>query len=124
MAKYVELIGRTVGVVIDADTAMADWTPSMKGRLKKIIVVVGGIAATSLIENGYIKLSSSTFGGVDMYAPFNGGGIFTAVWERSGTNIQETECDLAIETKPIRVYYYHNVLPTTPEITVFGVVEA
>ena len=124
MAKFVDLIGRTVGVVFDAETAMADWTPPVAGRLVKIIVVVGGIAATTLIENGYIKLSSSTFGGVDQYAPFNGGGLFTAVWTRSGANIQVTECDLAIEAKPIRVYYYHNVLPVTPEITVFGEIEA
>lgn len=124
MAKFVELVGRTVGVVIDADTAMDDWTPSVAGRLKKIIIVVGGIAATTLIENGYIKLSSSTFGGVDLYCPFNGGGLFTAVWSRSGLNIQSTECDLKIETKPIKVFYYHNVAPTTPEITVFAEIEA
>ena len=121
---YVELIGRTVGVIIDADTAMADWTPQMAGRLKKVIVVVGGIAATSLIENGYIKLSSPSFGGVDMYAPFNGGGVFTAVWGRSGSNIQVTECDLKIERTPVHVFYYHNVVPTTPEITVFGEIES
>jgi hypothetical protein len=122
MAKFVELIGRTLGVVIDAETAMADWTPSIKGRLKKVIVVTGGIAATTLIENGYIKLSSSTFGGVDMFAPFDGGGLFTAPRQKTGLDV--TECDLAIEAKPIRVYYYHNVIPTTPEITVFGEIEA
>lgn len=122
MGKYVELIGRTVGVVIDADTAMLDWTPSVAGRLKKVIVILGGIAATSLIENGYIKLASSTFGGVDMYAPFNGLGLFTA--PRLSNGRQETECDLKVETKPIKVFYYHNVIPTTPEITVFGEIEA
>ena len=124
MAKYVELIGRTVGVVIDADTAMADWVPSVSGRLKKVSVIPGGIAATTLLENGYIKLTCSKFGGVDMYAPFNGGGVFTAP-RMAGTAIQETECDLAIEAGvPVRVFYYHNVAPTTPEITVFGTVEA
>ena len=125
MAKYTELIGRTVGIIIDADTAMADWTPSVNGRLKKVIVVAGGIAATTLLENGYIRLSCKEFGGVDMYAPFNGGGVFTAVWSRSGSNIQATECDLVIKAGvPVHVFYYHNVLPTTPEITVFGEIEA
>ena len=125
MARFVELIGRTTGVVIDADTAMADWVPSVSGRLKKVIVVVGGIAATTLIENGYIKLTCAVFGGVDMYAPFNGGGVFTAVWSRSGQNIQATECDLAVTAgKPVHVFYYHNVIPTTPEISVFGEIEA
>lgn len=122
MAKFTELIGRTVGVIIDADTAMADWTPSIKGRLKKVIVLAGGIAATTLIENGYIKLASSTFGGVDQYCPFDGHGLFTA--PRTGDPITETECDLAVDTKPIKIFYYHNVLPTTPEITVFGQIEA
>jgi hypothetical protein len=123
MAKFKDLVGRTVGVVFDAETPMADWTPQLAGRLKKVIIVVGGIAATSLVENGYIKLSSSDFGGIDMYAPFCGGGIFTAVWERSGSNIQVTECDLKISKTPIRVFYYHNVIPTTPEITIFAEIE-
>lgn len=123
MAKYTELIGRTVGVVIDADTAMADWTPSVNGRLKKVTVVTGGIAATSLIENGYIKLTCKEFGGVDMYAAFDGGGVFTAPRQKSG--FDETECDLSIKAGvPVHVFYYHNVIPTTPEITVFAEIEA
>ena len=126
MAKFVELIGRTVGVVIDADTAMADWVPSVNGRLKKVTVLTGGIAATTLIENGYIRLSCKEFGGVDMYAAFNGGGVFTAVWTRSGVNgMTSTECDLSIKAGvPVHLFYYHNVLPTTPEITVFAEIEA
>lgn len=125
MGKFVDLIGRTVGVIIDADTAMADYMPSVSGRIKKIRVIAGGIAATTLLENGYIKLACKTFGGVDMYVPFNGGGVFTAVWSRSGLNIQDTECDLAIVAGvPVHVFYYHNVLPTTPEITVFAEIEA
>lgn len=122
MAKYVELIGRTVGTTIDAETAMADWTPSVAGRLKKIGVLPGGIAATTLIENGYIKLSTSVFGGVDMLAPFDGGGVFTA--PRGQRDIQWTDCDLKVEKTPIKVFYYHNVAPTTPEITVFAEIEA
>ena len=123
MAKFVELIGRTVGVVIDADTAMADWVPSVSGRLKKVIVITGGIAATTLIENGYIKLTCAVFGGVDMYAPFDGGGLFTAPRQKTGLDV--TECDLAVSAgKPVHVFYYHNVIPTTPEITVFGEIEA
>ena len=122
MAKFTELVGRTVGVIIDAETAMTDWTPSIAGRLKKVIVIVGGIAATTLIENGYIKLASSTFGGVDMYAPFQGIGLATA--PRADKPPQVTECDLKLTTTPVKVYYYHNVLPTTPEITVFAEIEA
>ena len=123
MAKYVELVGRTVGVVIDAETAMADWNPTVSGRLKAVGVLTGGIAATSLIENGYIKLGCSQFGGVDMYAPFDGGGVFTA--PRLGKPIQWTDCDLKITAGvPVKVYYYNNVIPTTPELTVFAEIEA
>ena len=122
MGSYVELIGRTVGVTIDAETSMADWTPSIAGRLKKVIIIPGGIAATSLVENGYIKLSSSTFKGVDMYAPFQGIGLATA--PRNYVMPCITECDLEVDTKPVKVYYYHNVLPVTPEITVFAEIEA
>jgi len=124
VAKFVELIGRSTGVTIDAEVAMADWTPSVPGRLKKVMVLTGGIAATTLIENGYIKLQSSTFGGVDMYAPFDGGGLFTAPRQKGNWACQVTECDLKIEAKPIKLYYYHNVAPTTPEITVFAEIEA
>lgn len=119
--KFTDLVGRTVGVVIDAETAMEDWTPPIAGRIKKIILIIGGIAATSLIENGYIKLASSTFGGVDEYIPFDGAGIFTAPGRKS-IRI-EHECDLAVTTKPVRVFYYHNVLPVTPEITVFATIQ-
>lgn len=100
---------------------MADWTPQIAGRIKRIGVLPGGIAATTLIENGYIKLSSSVFGGVEMYAAFDGGGLFTA--PRGQRDIQWTDCDLKCEKSTIRVYYYHNVLPTTPEITVFAEIE-
>lgn len=127
MPKFRDFVGRVTGVIIDADTAIdsgnGTWTPQIPGRLRKIIVVVGGIAATTLIENGYIKLTSSDFGGVDLYCPFNGGGLFTAVWGRSGNNIQETECDLKITKTAIKVSYYHNVVPTTPEITIFADIE-
>lgn len=123
MGKFVELIGRTTGAVIDADTAMANWTPSISGRLMKVIIVVGGIAATTLIENGYIKLACPTFGGVDMYAPFEGIGLETV--PRAVKHAWITECDLKVEAgKPVKVFYYHNVAPTTPEITVFGEVIA
>jgi len=119
LARFVDLIGRTVGVTIDAETAMADYTPSLNARLRKVIVLPGGIAATSLIENGYIKLSCKTFGGVDMYAPFKGIGLETV--PRDDKPMCVTECDLQVQAGvPVHVYYYHNVLPVTPEITVFG----
>ena len=123
MAKYTEQIGRTVGIVADAETAMADWTPSIKGRLKKIILAISGTAVTSVIFQGYFKLSSSTFGGVDEIIPFVGVPTYAATVAVGNLGIIEHECDLAIDTKPIKVFYYQSVVPTTPEIAIFGTIE-
>lgn len=125
MAKFVELAGRTVGIIADADTAMADWVPSVSGRLKKVKVLAGAVAVTTVIFNGYIKLTCAVFGGVDMYAPFFGVGLpFAATINQDG-QIIETECDLVVTAgKPVHLFYYHNVVPTTPEITVFCEIEA
>jgi len=125
MAKYTDLAAREVGVVIDADTAMANspYLPLTSGRLIKVTVVAGGIAATSLIENGHIKLVCSAFGGVDEYIPFNGIGLETV--PRDHKPIIEHECDLAVkEGTPIRMFYYYNVLPVTPELTVYFTIES
>lgn len=124
MGRVVEFVGRTLGVAIDGDTEiLPSWTPTIEGRLKKIIVVPGGIAATTLIENGYIKLTSPTFNGVDMYAPFDGGGLRTAPVAKGYWKC-ETECDLEVKRTPVKLFYYHNVLPVTPEISIFAEIEA
>lgn len=124
MAKFTEPVGRTVGIVADAETAMADWTPSISGRLKKIILAISGTAVTSVIFQGYFKLSSSTFGGVDHYIPFVGVPTYAATVAVGNLGIIEAECDLLVSTKPIKVFYYHSVVPTTPEIAIFAVIEA
>lgn len=119
MAKFVEFMGRSTGVVIDADTLIGTYTPSISGRLKKIIVVPGGIAATSLIENGHVKLTCKSFGGVEMFAPFQGVGLETVPRYQKVPCV--TECDLAVQGGiPISLYYYYNVLPVTPELVIFG----
>jgi hypothetical protein len=125
MGKFVELVGRSVGIIADADTEFgAVWNPSISGRLKKVKVLVGAQAVTSVVFNGYIKLSCATFGGVDMYAPFFGVGLpYAATFNLDG-QLQETECDLVVTAgKPVKVFYYHSVVPTTPEITVFAEIE-
>lgn len=122
MAKFVELIGQTVGIIFDAETAIASYTPQVNGRLVALIINPGDIAATTLIESGYVRLRCVTFGGVDMVAPFDGGGLQTAT---APTKLQKTECDLAIKSGvPISILYYYNVLPTTPELFIYAVIEA
>ncbi|MCJ7560123.1 hypothetical protein MUO79_05840 [Candidatus Bathyarchaeota archaeon] len=121
--KFRDLVGVVTGVIVDADTAITSgpWTPQIAGRLRKIIVVVGGIAATTAIENGYIKLISSDFGGVDLYCPFHGHGANTA----PNADVPDciTECDLKVSKTAIKVQYYFNVLPTTPELTIYADIE-
>lgn len=123
MANFTELIGQTVGIIIDAETAIVSYTPQVNGRLKSVSVLAGGIAATSLIESGYVRLRCSTFGGVDMVAYFEGVGLETV--PRAQKVVSTTKCDLAIKSGvPINILYYYNVLPTTPELFIFAEIEA
>lgn len=125
MGKTSILIGRTVGVIIDADTPFdpATWSPPVSGRITKVTVIPGGIAATSLIENGHITLRSTSFGGVELHAPFQGIGLETVPRDMKPKCV--TECDLSVKVGvPVSIFYYNNVLPVTPEITVYVTLES
>ncbi len=125
MAKFVELMFTSLGVIIDAESALtpATYTPAVNGRLTKVLINPGAIAATTLIESGYVRLRCTTFGGVDMVAPFAGAGLETV--PRAEKKLWVTECDLAVKAGvPITGLYYYNVAPTTPELFVFGEFEA
>lgn len=120
MVQWKELMYRTTGTTIDAETAMTDFTPTHSGTLIGVEVIVGGIAATSLIENGYIKMVHGPWAGHDLYAPFQGIGLETV--PRHEKSPCQTACNLPVQAgSPIKGYYYHNVTPVTPEITVFGI---
>ena len=111
-----ELMFRTVGVAIDAETAMADYTHDENARLVKIRVDPGGIAATSLIESGHIRVTSQNQTTV---CPFHGIGLETV--PRHTKKFCDINCELPVKGGiPIKGWYYHNVLPVTPEITVYG----
>lgn len=123
MAKFVELAWQSTGVTIDAETSLGNYTPQVNGRLKKIIINPGGIAATSLIESGYVRLRCKTFGGVDVVAPFKGIGLETV--PRDDKPLCVTECDVEVKAGvPISGLYYYNVTPVTPELFVFLEIEA
>jgi len=122
MARWKELMFRSTGAVIDAETAMTDYVPSIGGNLVEVEVVVGGIAATTLIENGYFKLVHKPWAGRDLYVPFEGIGLETV--PRATKLPWVTKCNLPVKAGiPIKGYYYNNVAPTTPEFTVFGTFE-
>jgi len=122
MARWKELMYRSTGVVIDAETAMTDYTPSISATLVAVEVIAGAIAATTLIENGYFKLVHSKWAGRDLYVPFQSIGLHTVPVGKKPKNV--TSCNLPVAAGiPIKGYYYNNVAPTTPEFTVFGIFE-
>lgn len=123
MGRWVELMFRETGTTIDADTAIAtDYTPTQDARLVGTFVIVGGVAATSLIENGYIKMTSKGWEGREHVTPFQGVGLETV--PRADKKPLIVPCDLPLKAAiPVKGYYYHNVLPVTPELTVFGILE-
>ena len=120
--RWKELMYRETGTTIDSETAMTDFTPSQDATLIGIEIIAGGIAATSLIENGYIKMSHKAWEGKELFCPFQGLGLETVPRTAKAPNL--TSCNLPVKAAiPIKGYYYHNVLPVTPEITVFGIFE-
>jgi len=123
MAKFCTRMTTSLSVAI-AETAMvgSPYAPLVNGRLKKLIVTLGHTTVASTIEGGYIKLSSPSFGGVDMYVPFKGGGIATV--GVSGGLQFETECDLLVKTGVGLVCVIaHDAIPVTPIISLYGVFE-
>lgn len=113
---------RSVGTTIDAETIMTNFVPSLSANLVGVEVIAGGIAATSLIENGYIKMTHGAWGAREMFAPFQGIGLETV--PRTNKQLNQSTCNLPVkEGVPIKGYYYYNVTPVTPEITVFGIFE-
>ena len=120
--RWKELMFRSTGVVIDAETAMTDFTPSQNATLIAVEVHVGAIAATTLIESGYFKLVHKAWGGRELYCPFQGIGLETVPKAQKQPIL--TPCNLpVIAAIPVKGYYYNNVAPTTPEFTVYGIFE-
>lgn len=121
--RWVELMFRSTGVVIDAETSIADdFIPSQDAKLVGTFVVCGGIAATTLIENGYFKMTHKMWGGREHFTPFEGVGLETV--PRANKRVLIVPCDLPVKAAiPVKAWYYNNVAPTTPEFTVFGIFE-
>lgn len=123
MAKYCDRMCTSLSVAI-AETAMvaSPYAPKKSGRLKKLIVTLGHTTVASTIEGGYIKVTSPSFGGVDMYLPFKGGGIAT-VGVTGGLQF-EIDCDLAVTTGTNLVCVVaFDAVPVTPIISLYGVFE-
>jgi hypothetical protein len=83
MSKYWRLLGdyngeaQTYEAVAGA-LQTSPYTPDSDGKLKGIRVLVGGEAATSLVEGVQIRLSCTTFTPNVIHVAGNGNGIRTA----------------------------------------------
>ena len=114
---WVEEMFRETGVVIDTETSMTNYQTERGGRLVQVIIDPGGIAATSLIESGHVRIE--TVNNPDVVAPFHGIGLETVPRQRKAFCV--TDCDIPVKASGlIKGKYYYNVLPVTPELVVYG----
>lgn len=129
MAKFTDLMGTSTTTTAGAEQAFTTaggnagdkYSSLVQGRLKKLILVLGHTAATSLIEGGYVKIKSTSFGGIDHYLPFKGGGLATAPAFGAKELIIEGACDLAVnKNDKIQLAIFHDVTPVTPLIKLYG----
>lgn len=115
-----ELMYNSVVGTAAVETALTSFTPTKSGRLIGVQIVVGGAAATSLMEAGYVKMACPTFGGVDCYFPFVGNGLRTV--PATPIPIFQHAVDLQVVAgTPIKGYIYWNVTATTPAVMVYGI---
>ena len=125
--KNVLFRGLVTDVTIDAETffgGVAVYLHKRDGRLVGVEVVPGGVAATSLIENGHVRINSESFKGVHHITEFQGIGLETVPRDAKPKTVDMTP-DLPVE-KAVALdgLYYFNVLPVTPEIVVYGIFES
>lgn len=126
MARFTDRIGTSLSeATSETEITGSPYNPLVNGRLVEVILTVCGSAATALWNNGYVRLASPSFGGVDQYAPFTGQGIKTAP-AVNPHGIVVLKCDLAVKTGvSIKVYVKHETAdtPITFELQVFGTFE-
>jgi hypothetical protein len=120
MAKFIDLLATSASVTVaEAAATGSPYAPKINGRLKKVRIVLGQTAAASLIEGGYVRLQSPSFGGVDSYFPFMGNGLHTAP-SAQGV-ITEWDCDLQVKTGVnIAIFVKHDIVPVTPLLSIYG----
>ena len=98
------------------------YTPIVDGRLRAVKLVMAGDAATSLLEECDVKLSSPEWGR-DLVCSQGGGGIRTAPAVPVPDSIYE--CDLPVKaTQGITISAQWNVTPVTPHMVIMGLFES
>lgn len=124
MAIYSDVIGTSVSVTTAyVEMTGSPYSPLRSGRLIQVKLNVSGDAATALIENVTVKLSSSKWG-VPVTVAVAGAGIRTAPAFAVPIGVQN--CDLPVETGVQITAELKNVTgdtPVTPRYQVIGVFE-
>lgn len=122
---YIDRIGTSLSeLTTEFEMTGSPYAPLTSGRLKKLIATINGSAATALFNAGYIKVSCTSFGGVEAFVPFSGPGIKTAPAFGGSHAIVEVDVDLAVKTGVnIRAHVKHETAdtPITFEAQLFGV---
>jgi hypothetical protein len=123
---YTDLIGTSLSEAT-TETAMtgSPYSPLASGRLKKLILVASGSAASALWNGGYAVVESVSFGGVKAYVPFCGVGLKTAP-AFGGQNIYSVDVDLAVRTGVVitaKLKHETADTPVTFEGQLYGVFE-
>lgn len=125
---YSDQMASSQSVVTGSYVAMtgSPYNPLASGRLRKLKLLAGGDAVTSLIDGVvYVRVRSSSFGGVDAFVAIAGQNIRTApAWP-----IPVGECVLDLPVKDgtkmiIEIYQDTGATPVTPRFVLIGVFEA
>ena len=127
MARYSDSMATYTGTTTGSYQTMtgSPYSPLASGRLKKVILCVGGSAATALVDGTVtVKLESVSFGGVPVVISTVGAGLQTA--PAHAPPPMELDCDVAIAVgTPINCSILMDTgsTPVTPRIRVLGVFE-
>lgn len=70
------------------------FTPKKAARLKRIILVAGGDAASTLMEHVQIKITSTNFAGVDVLVGISDTGLRTAPAFRTPPSVWAQDLDV------------------------------
>jgi hypothetical protein len=124
---YSDSMATYIGTTTGSYQAMtgSPYGPLKDGRLRKVILVIGGSSATALVDGTVtVKLSCPTFGGVDVIVSGAGAGIQTA--PAFPVENKEVPCDVLVKAgTPIKceILLDTGSTPVTPRIRVIGVFE-
>lgn len=129
MSRYWRLLGHYNGEsqtfeALAGTFQTSPYQPDADGRLRGVRVMLGGEAATSLVEGVQIRLSCAAWTPNEMHVGAMGNGLRTVPATPQGTPV-DFECDQPVKAGvPIKIEGRHNVATAvTAQAFVFGLIE-